>query len=197
MNVKGIKLPYYVKIILIIILDIWLLWSHHGVVFDTSNNKPSAPNPLNPKINTWGRQWPCKYKKRQLQKINPENPALAHYVSVEVITIQEFLSCAGVCQIGRLGVWSTVIATNIIHLTPQKIRHSANSLNAMKIIGWIIIGLNMGVSLILNWPLFISSIPAYIILILLQLDLYSENDEPTKNSPSTTPTTAAIPTPTL
>ena len=149
------------------------------------------PNPFNPKVNTWGRQWPCKYQKRQLQKINPENQALAHYVSVEVITIREFLSCAGVCQIGRLGVWSTIIATNIIYLTPNKIRHTRENINVIKTISWIIIGLNMGVSLILNWPLFIRSIPAYVILILLQLDLYSENDEPTKNSPSTTPTTTA------
>ena len=180
MTVKGIKLRLYVKIILIIILDIWLLWSHHGIVFDTTTNLPQIPNPFNPQVNTWGRQWPCKYKKRQLQKINPENPALAHYVSVNVITIQEFLSCAGVCQIGRLGVWSTIIATNIIYLTPQKIRHNTTSLNAMKIIGWILLCMNMGLSLILNWPLFIRSIPAYIILILLQLDLYAGNDEPEK-----------------
>jgi hypothetical protein len=121
-------------------------------------------------------------KKLQLQKINPENPALAHYVSVDVITIQEFLSCAGVCQIGRLGVWSSVIALNIIYLTSHKLKENPKSLNAMKITGWVIIGMNMGLSLILNWPLFIRSIPAYVILILLQLDLYA--DEPNA-TPST------------
>jgi len=182
MKVKGIKIPYWAKIILVIILDIWLLWSHHGVVFDTTKNKLKVPNPLNPQVNTWCRQWPCKYKKRQLQKINPDNPALTHYVSVDVITINEFLTCAGVCQLGRLGVWSTMIALNIIYLIPQKIRESKLNLNAMKIIGWIIIGLNMGISLILNWPLFIRSIPAYIILILLQLDLYVDDNQNDKNN---------------
>ena len=190
MKVNGIKLPYYVKIILIIILDIWLLWSHHGVLY-TQQGKLEILNPFDFRICTFGEQWPssvCRKYSHKHEAAFANTQIFTHYIPFIKDNYKDIVLCSSVCGFGRLGVWSTIIATNIIYLTPNKIRHTRENINVIKTISWIIIGLNMGVSLILHWPLFIRSIPAYVILILLQLDLYSENDEPTKNSPSTTPT---------
>lgn len=186
MSVRGVSIPYWARIIMVIFLDIWLLWSHHGVVFDTIANKFEIPNPFSYKINTWGRQWPCKYRHKQLQKVHADNPALAYYVATNYISLGEFTSCVGVCQIGRLGVWSSILVSNFIYLTTDKFRKNKKQLKIIKIFGWILIGMNMGLSLIMNWPLFIRSIPAYVILILLQLDLYSYDSDAPENIPSTT-----------
>ena len=159
----------------------------------TQQGKLEILNPFDFRICTFGEQWPssvCRKYSHKHEAAFANTQIFTHYIPFIKDNYKDIVLCSSVCGFGRLGVWSTIIAMNIIYLTPQKIRHNAKSLNVMKIIGWVIIGLNMGLSLILNWPLFIRSIPAYVILILLQLDLYAENEELTKKSPSTTLTTS-------
>ena len=190
MKVKGIKLPYYVKIILIIILDIWLLWSHHGVVYNTARNKFELPSIYDNCNDTAGSQWPCTFLKDGSKKHNisiiPKNARInfcKHYNIVynESVSFKDLILCANVCPFGRFAVWPLIISTNIVYLTTNAFRKPSKTKNALQIIGWILISLALVNALVWgNWPLFIRSIPAYVILILLQLDLYSENDEPTK-----------------
>jgi hypothetical protein len=184
MTVKGIKLPYYVKIILIIILDIWLLWSHHGVLY-TQQGKLEILNPFDFRICTFGEQWPssvCRKYSHKHEAAFANTQIFTHYIPFIKDNYKDIVLCSSVCGFGRLGVWSSILVSNVIYLTTNKFRKGKKQLKTIQIIGWILLGMNMGLSLILNWTLFIRSIPAYVILILLQLDLYA--DEPNA-TPST------------
>ena len=96
-------------------------------------------------------------------------------------TLLNAILCGSVCTFGRFAVWPLIISTNIVYLTTNEFRKPSKTKNALQITGWILIGLMLANVLIWsNWGILVRSIPAYVILILLQLDLYSENDEPTK-----------------
>lgn len=200
MKVNGIKIPYWVKIILVIILDIWLLWSHHGLVYNTARNKLELPSIYDNCNDTAGSQWPCTWLKDATKKhkvsVIPKNARInfcKHYniVYTESVSFKDLILCTNVCPFGRFAVWPLIISTNFIYLTTNEFRKTSKTKNTLQIIGWVLIGLALANPLIWgNWPLFIRSIPAYIILILLQLDLYADDnqdDKTTKNIPSTKP----------
>jgi hypothetical protein len=188
MSVRGVSIPYWARIILVIFLDIWLLWSHHGILY-TPRGKFVIPNPFNFGICTFGAQWPsasCVKHSHKLEAVFEPGKAFTHYIPFIKDNFKDVVLCTSVCGFGRLGVWSSILVSNVIYLTTDKFRKDKKQLKIIQIFGWILIGMNMGLSLIMNWPLFIRSIPAYVILIMLQLDLYSYDSDAPENIPSTT-----------
>lgn len=187
MPIRGVSIPYWARVILVIILDIWLLWSRHGVLY-TPRGKFVIPNPFNFGICTFGAQWPsasCVKHSEKLQAVFEPGKPWTHYMPFIKDNLKDVILCTSVCGFGRLGVWGSILVSNVIYLTTSKFRKDEKQLKAIRTTGWVLLGLNLCLGLP-NWQLFIRSFPAYLILILLQLDFYSDETEAPKNNPSTT-----------
>lgn len=181
-NMLKKKLPLSAHIILLIIANLWLIWSFHVVLFDTNNQKLLIANPFNPNISTMGKQWPCYYlKKQQFVKQHAETLGLQHYEPVKV-NIFTVINCSGVCQLGRLGILITIVLMNIIYFPNSNLIKNKNIHKGFSIFGWVLLGINAFSSLILNWPLFIRALPGFLILLVLQFNLMLDGpngEEPT------------------
>lgn len=170
MKLKKLNIPDPLRVILLIFSIIWLIWSHHAICYSHITNKFVFKNPIDTNIDTYGSQWPCTLKKIMCKKcqiaINAGLPLLQHYVAPRT-SLLKMITCTGVCAIGRLGCWFSIIVFLITLLPIYKIQANKHVNDFACIIYFI----NIMMSLISgNFPLFIRSIPAYVILGLLLWD---------------------------